>query len=183
MDRPDFHTEPRTAANMGEQPRKRCASRDGIRSCSRLFVGLKTANGPQRARKGTAKGPQPSPDARCFSAPIARTLGRPSIRDPYARCSLTIPGPEGAHYLMPGLSANHDVSAPPSGLRITFIPLRAGAAGQRNGALARAVRLVVTSWVATSLHIPMILYVLSSSRPAAGLVMAPGPDSEAGTPR
>ena len=28
--------------------------------CSLLFVGLETANGPQRERKGTAKGPQPS---------------------------------------------------------------------------------------------------------------------------
>lgn len=27
--------------------------------CSRLFVGLETANGPQPAPKGTAKGPQP----------------------------------------------------------------------------------------------------------------------------
>lgn len=28
--------------------------------CSRLFVGLETANRPQGERKGTAKGPQPS---------------------------------------------------------------------------------------------------------------------------
>ena len=52
---PRLPSRTRTAANMGERARKRWASRDGIRACSRLFVGLETANGRQRARKGTAK--------------------------------------------------------------------------------------------------------------------------------
>jgi hypothetical protein len=30
--------EPLTAANTSEKPRQRCASWDGVRSCSRLFV-------------------------------------------------------------------------------------------------------------------------------------------------
>jgi hypothetical protein len=57
--RPDYRREPRRPANTGEDPRKRWASRDCIRSCSRLFVGLETANGPQRTPRGTAIGPQP----------------------------------------------------------------------------------------------------------------------------
>jgi hypothetical protein len=40
---------------MGENPRKRWVLWDGVRLCSRLFVGLETANGPRWARKGTAK--------------------------------------------------------------------------------------------------------------------------------
>jgi hypothetical protein len=57
---PRLVREPRTAANTGEYPRKGWTSGERVRSCSRLFVGLETANGPQRTRKGTAKGPQPS---------------------------------------------------------------------------------------------------------------------------
>lgn len=53
--RPDFLREPRTAANTGERPRKRWALRDGVRLCSRLFVGLRTARGPQWERNGPAK--------------------------------------------------------------------------------------------------------------------------------
>ena len=55
-------------ANAGEKPRKRWASRDGFRSYSRLFVGLETANGPQKARQGTAKGPQALPPKRPSAA-------------------------------------------------------------------------------------------------------------------
>lgn len=73
--RPDFHTEPRISPNTGENPRKRWDSRDGIRSCSRLFVGLETAKGPQGARKGTAKGPQP-PASVCASYAVAYSRDR-----------------------------------------------------------------------------------------------------------
>jgi hypothetical protein len=42
----------RRPANTGETPENAGPSRNCIRSCSRRFVGLETANGPQRARKG-----------------------------------------------------------------------------------------------------------------------------------
>jgi hypothetical protein len=65
---PRLVREPRTAANTGEYPRKRWASGQRVRLCSRLFVGLETANGPQRARKWTAKGPQALPPKRPSAA-------------------------------------------------------------------------------------------------------------------
>lgn len=39
--------EPPRPANAGENPRKRWALQNAIRSCSRLFVGLEIANGPE----------------------------------------------------------------------------------------------------------------------------------------
>ncbi len=74
--RPDWLREPRTAANTGEYPRKRWTSGERVRLCSRLFVVLETAKGPQRAPKGTAKGPQSSA-SRC--ATIAAMGESPEI--------------------------------------------------------------------------------------------------------
>ena len=110
--RPDCLQEPRISANAGERPRKRCASREGIRSCSRLCVGLETANGPQRARKGTANGPQPS---WCAASGLLRER---RCRRRALEC-LLVEVPPGSFPLQPRtrLAARSKATRPPSGSR------------------------------------------------------------------
>jgi hypothetical protein len=54
--RPDWLDNHEQTANTGEYPRKRWISGERVRLCSRLFVGLETAKGSQRARTGQVPG-------------------------------------------------------------------------------------------------------------------------------
>jgi hypothetical protein len=85
----------RRPANTGENPRKRCASWDGVRLYSRLFDGLETANGPQRARKGTAndRSAPSTPGQRGNEVPLR--LGGLRHHSPSPATQAPLPAPRG----------------------------------------------------------------------------------------